>query len=539
MNPLRPEPYHRPNDSETQQLLSQIAKNNLSIAEIDAEIRTLFQRRLKIKQDTALCQSILAPVRRLLFDVLAQLFYHYVHNDQGDPWVLAHVNRTWRSAAMATPSLWTGLHLELDPFAPGVPHSRRIDGKEYCANAKQLELALLRSSNNLLQVKLSSPPAIPHVVRAHIPAMLHLISQRMDRWVSLEVDGAMAHLPGLNTQPLDNLKTLSLRTRDKSLLPLVNKTARRLRSLTTTQLGLEIFENAEWWPALCDLDVTIPIDQSLGPQTEVLKRVLSKAKSLESLVLDFHQMQPESNPLALLPRLRTLKLFDIPQLLPFECPNLTHLQISVGKRRPIMSSAPLPTPSTPIHLKRLTHLTFQHPNLAALYSIIAPALIELVISPQVRIVAPQYNDHALSSLWSSERRNRGTMLSPRVLRLEDLHVSATTIRNALELLGELEELSIKWVRTDHASMLQSLSESTSGEWNTDQKQHPKGRDRPLLCPRLSSLVFYDSSALRSQDTHSMQQALEVMARVRKELGHALKSVVYRWPHGNEMEEFRI
>jgi hypothetical protein len=296
---------------------------------------------------------------------------------------------------------------------------------------------------------------------------------------------------------------------------------------------LENFENAEWWPTLRDLDITVPIDQSLGPQTEVLKRVLSKAESLESLVLDFHQMQPESNALAALPHLQTLTLFDIPQLLPFECPNLTHLQISVGKRRPITSSAPLPTPSAPIHLDHLTHLTFQHPNLAALSSIVAPNLIELVISPQVRIIAPQYNDHALSSIWSPERREKGTMLSPSVLRLEDMHVSAATIQDVLGLLEDLRELSIKWVRTDHASVFKSLSESSG-----DQK-HSVGGDRPLVCPRLSSLVFYDSSTLRSEDNLSMQGSLEQIVRVRKELGYPLKSVVCRWPHGNEMEEFRI
>lgn len=536
MNPLHLEPFHRPTLFERQQVLAQVEGNNNSIQDIDAEIRALIQRRQKFQQDNAFCQSVLAPVRRLTFDVLAHLFDHYVHSYEGDPWIVAHVNRTWRSAAFVTPSLWTGIHLELDPVAPTIPHSRRLGGREYCASVRQLELALYRPSNNLLHIKLASPPTLPHVVRAHIPSMLHLVSQRMDRWASLDIDGAISHLPGLNTQPFDNLEKLVMRTRDTSLLSLINKTATRLRSLTTTQLGLENFEDAEWWPTLRDLDVTIPIDQSLRPQTQILTRVLTRAVSLESLVLDFHQIQPGCTALAVLPNLRRLALFDIPQLLPFECPNLTHLQISVGKRRPITSPAPLPTPSTPIYLPHLTHLTFQHPNLAALSAIIAPDLVELVISPQVRIIAPQVNDNALRSIWNAERRQKGTMLSPRVLHLEDLHVSAETVQNVLELLDDLQELSIKWVRTDHASMFNSLSASTARERSA---KHPAGGNRPLICPNLSKLYFYDSSTLRSEDTLSMQYSLQEVVRVRRELGHPLKSVICRWPNGNEMEEIRI
>jgi hypothetical protein len=133
------------------------------------------------------------------------------------------------------------------------------------------------------------------------------------------------------------------------------------------------------------------------------------------------------------------------------------------------------------------------------------------------------------------------MLTPSVLRLEDLHISAAAIQDVLELLDDLKELSIKWLKTDHASIFKALSESTPAGRTGDQKQSAGG-DRPLVCPRLSSLVFYDSSTLRSEDNLSMQGSLEEIieiVRVRKELGYPLKSVVCRWPHGNETEEFRI
>ncbi|PVG01616.1 hypothetical protein CPB86DRAFT_823550 [Serendipita vermifera] len=530
------EPFHRPSPSEIRQIQSKIAQNAILVREIDQKIQELLQQRHRIDGETAICYSILAPARRLTFDVLARIFLHYVDDQEGSPWVLAHVCRTWRTTALTSPSLWTGLHLELSPQGPDPTHSRRVGRREYCATVKHLELALQRSSNNLLDVKLVSPPQIPLVVRAHIPTMLHIIAQRMDRWKSLEVDGAISHLPGLNTQPFDHLERLNLQTRDRALLPLINETATNLRSLTSTLMGLESFETAVWWPTLQHLDLTVPVDSTLEPQTAVLKRVLARAQALESLSLDFHQLQPGSEPLAKLPTLQRLSLYDIPALMPFECPNLTHLHISLGKKQPILTMAPLPTPSSPIYLPHLTHLIFQHPNLVALSTIVAPSLVELVISPQVRIIAPQYNDNAFRAIWNSEKLAKKEILSPQVLRLEDLHVSAASVQNVLEFMTELTSLDLKWVRTDYVAILKALCTSASGK-PSNNGSLPGTSLR--LCHKLRQLLLHDSSTLRSKDTESMQQALVEIVHVRKTMGYPMKSVICRWPDGLNMEEFRI
>jgi hypothetical protein len=293
------------------------------------------------------------------------------------------------------------------------------------------------------------------------------------------------------------------------------------------------------------LDLTIPIDMTSPPQTPLLKSVLSKAELLETLVLDFHQMQPESTPLATLPNLQRLELYNIPDILPFHCPNLTHLQISVGKRRPVTSTAPLPTPSKPIHLPHLTHLTFQHPNLVALSAITAPNLVELVISPQVRIIAPQYNDNALRVIWNADKKESTGVLKPKILRLEDIHVSSETIQYVLGFMESLEMLTIKWVRTDHSAVLKLLSASIPArtpsqpalESTTKPLSSPPLR-RPLLCPSLRRFALYDSSTLRSNDTRAMQASLEEVVKVRRELDCALKELVCRWPNGNVMKEYR-
>lgn len=533
MQALSRDPFQLPTRAENEYALSQISRNQQLLQDIDAEIRRLEQAKLQRRHEIAVYQSLLAPVRRLTYDALERLFNAYVHENHGDPWVLAHVCQKWRSAALVTPSLWTAVHLVLDPSPASPLLKRRVDGKECCTNLNQLELALRRASNNLIGVTIASPPTIPLVVRAHIPAMLHLVSQRMNRWNSLEVQGAISHLPGLNSSSLDSLKSLTLHSRDTSLLPLINQTATHLRSLTTSQLGLEEFESAVWLSTVQQLDVTIPVDASLSPQTPVLRRILAKTEMLQSLTLDFHQMQPEVTPLATLDNLRMLELYDIPSLLPFTCPNLTHLKISVCKRRPIVSTAPLPTPSKPIHLQHLTHLVFQHPNIAALSAIVAPQLIELVISPQVRIITPQYNDTSLRAIWNEKRKVENGVLSPTVFKLEDIHVSSEAILEILRFMPELKELGIRWVRTDHTAVIQGLAGMGPSKSNRAANMVP------LVAPKLNSFWLHDSSTLRSTDTGSMQRSLENVVRKRKEAGHPLKSVVCRWPQGSDMEEFRI
>ncbi|CAG7850436.1 SubName: Full=Uncharacterized protein {ECO:0000313/EMBL:CCA69610.1} [Serendipita indica DSM 11827] len=535
MDPL----FHRPTPDEICLILGQIAENDERIAIIDNELKLLQQRRLHLANANASLRSRLAPVRRLTFDVLSLIFRHHVHIYDGDPWTLAHVSRTWRSAAFADRALWTGLHVQLCPILPSAPpENRRITGREYCSNITQLDLALRRASNHGLDVKIASPSAFPTVVRAHVVDMLHLISQHMGRWNSLEIEGSISRLPGLNASPPSNLERLTLKTRDTSLLQLINNSSINLKSLTSTQMDLSNFTAAIWLPTLRFLDITIPIDHRIPPQTEILKDILARAVLLEELTLDFHQMQLQVGELVRLPSLRKLQLYDIPQLLPFDCPNLTHLLVSVGKRRPILTTAPLPTPSKALYLPSLRSLTFQHPNLAAISAIVAPNLEQLVISPQVRVIAPQYNDNALRSIWSDEKRATGTMLSPRVLHLEDLHVSAETIRYLLGYLHGLENLTIKWVRTDHTVVLNSLVESISPA--KGQGPDTTGKlARPTLCPSLQTLVIHDTSTLRSTDTKAMEAALLSIVSIRRQSGYPLKSVTCKWPQGCDMDEFKI
>ncbi|KAG9054307.1 hypothetical protein FS842_005520 [Serendipita sp. 407] len=550
------DPFHQPTPEERHKILSQIARNALSIRAIDDEIQKLIRRRRELENQTALCTSVLAPVRRLPFDVLASIFHQYVYSYEGDPWIVAHVSRSWRTSALALPTLWSGIHVQLDPAvltaatattAPTQTH-RRVEGREYCSNDHRLDLALRRSSTAPIDVKIASPAILPHVVRAHVTKMLHMVLQHMHRWRSLEVEGSISRLPGLNMDPLSKLESLTLHTRDTSLLSLVNQTAHRLTSFTNTKLGLENFESAVWWSTLRSLDLTIPFDMSIPPQTATLLSLLARAESLEELSLDYHQMQPvPMSETVTLNNLKRLELYDIPHVLPFHCPNLVHFHVSVGKSRPVITTAPLRTPTTPIHLPHLTHLIFEHPNIAVLSSLVAPSLVELVISPQVRIIAPQYNDKAFGAIWNEEKRKKGEMMVPSVLRLEDIHVSANAIRDVLRDLEGLKVLEMKWLRTDHLDVLSTLSESTTApdaattgatKPSSSPTSLPSSSGRiPFVCPSLETLLLHDASTLRSGgDTKGMQMQMENVVRTRRGLGYPLKSARFGWPQGSEVEE---
>ncbi len=62
----------------------------------------------------AVYERVLAPVRRLPPEILMEIFtwtrnsqsYH-AHRMKGSPWVVSHVCKTWRAAALSCPELWT------------------------------------------------------------------------------------------------------------------------------------------------------------------------------------------------------------------------------------------------------------------------------------------------------------------------------------------------------------------------------------------------------------------------------------------------
>lgn len=77
------------------------------LAHLDAEKKVM-------EEALAIYKRVLSPVRRLPPELLMEIFswtrnsqsYH-VHRMKGSPWVVSHVCKTWRAAALSCPELWT------------------------------------------------------------------------------------------------------------------------------------------------------------------------------------------------------------------------------------------------------------------------------------------------------------------------------------------------------------------------------------------------------------------------------------------------
>ena len=111
---------------EATQLRSQASQDLL---QVDTEIQRLMAKREQIQRSLDIYNIILSPARRLLPDILQEIFYHCIDQTYpilsatGAPMLLTRVCSLWRSVALSYPRIWTRLHIPL----PGDPtmYSRR------------------------------------------------------------------------------------------------------------------------------------------------------------------------------------------------------------------------------------------------------------------------------------------------------------------------------------------------------------------------------------------------------------------------------
>jgi len=107
---------------ETRQLRS---RANEDLLHIDTEIQCLMAKREQVQRSLDIYNIILSPARRLLPDILREIFYHSIGRTYPllsateAPMILTRVCRLWRSVALSSPRIWTRLHIPL----PGDPRS--------------------------------------------------------------------------------------------------------------------------------------------------------------------------------------------------------------------------------------------------------------------------------------------------------------------------------------------------------------------------------------------------------------------------------
>jgi len=105
---------------EATQLRSQASQDLL---QIDEEIQRLMVKREQVQRSLETYNIILSPARRLLPDILQEIFYHCIGQTYPflsateAPMLLTRVCGLWRSAALSSPRIWTKLYIPL----PGGP----------------------------------------------------------------------------------------------------------------------------------------------------------------------------------------------------------------------------------------------------------------------------------------------------------------------------------------------------------------------------------------------------------------------------------
>ncbi|KAG8813225.1 hypothetical protein FRC17_001632, partial [Serendipita sp. 399] len=108
--------------------------------------------------------SSAAPILRLPSEFLGYIFESFVHREHQSPWQLTFVCRQWREIALGTPRLWTKIvivnHVSDGPIEFVIPGQSVVtwapDSFQVCLNSTELESALLRSGNALLEIRVES-----------------------------------------------------------------------------------------------------------------------------------------------------------------------------------------------------------------------------------------------------------------------------------------------------------------------------------------------------------------------------------------------
>ncbi|KAJ7052230.1 hypothetical protein C8F01DRAFT_1171358 [Mycena amicta] len=116
-----------PTDEESLQIRALLVEPTSRLQQLDEKIRVLTEERDELAAFIAGHQALLAPIRRVPSDVLQEIFErctpsgtNCVMSSTEAPAVLTHVCGPWRTLALATPSLWSRVHV-VEPLSHRTP----------------------------------------------------------------------------------------------------------------------------------------------------------------------------------------------------------------------------------------------------------------------------------------------------------------------------------------------------------------------------------------------------------------------------------
>ena len=113
-----------PSESEFHEAFELRSKSLEVLLQIDTEMQRLEKKRASVKKCIDKYNAILSPARRLLPDIIQEIFYHCLPTGRNPmpsateaPMLLTQVCSLWRAIALTSPWIWASLHIAL----PGDP----------------------------------------------------------------------------------------------------------------------------------------------------------------------------------------------------------------------------------------------------------------------------------------------------------------------------------------------------------------------------------------------------------------------------------
>ena len=549
-----PHPQHLPSKTEIEHTRLQISGSQSRILSIDKKLddaRDLIKQLTAEREDlesVVLCQppaflwyltrqlrneianskSFVAPIRRLPFEILGELFLAYLATG-GSPWELTRICKSWRHSAINTPRLWSRIHVAVQPLRnryPTPPASRWSKSGEYCDTPERLERALRRAGATLLNLVLELRETDSWLLplrsivgderQKTLEALLKLISgDRMVQWKSVLLITSTSLPLGYLEGNLERLESFEMDWRGgtgefhKKLLDSIDQTSMNLRMLKFTG-GLPMgYMERTWWDRLTELCLDSVSRQNLSSLlrqcVKLVKLTLGLSFSNENTTIT------EVN----VPTLRELVLSscDMANLSSLLLPQLETLVLRHCADGP--AGACLPAPA---NLTNLRKLTLDSTEINILGNIVAPKLEEL----ELRFSRVPYKKQVTAALKAF---NTGVKqhAALRVLKITNALVPDAGLKTMLELTPNLTHLTLSGALGGR-KILDALASKN------------KNKRKGWLCPVLHTLeIDYTPSTKKMKEAplESLRQAVDALIGARMQ-EKPLENVWYNG-YGNLVE----
>jgi hypothetical protein len=337
-----------PSDAKLQEATQLRLQSSEDLLHIDAEILRLQARRQQVQSSIDIYNTILSPARRLLPDILQEIFYHCIGQTYSilsateAPMLLTRVCGLWRSVALSSPRIWTRLHIPLpgDPqmfsnygisrmnFDRAVEVRRQKFSKIMQLRCQAVKEWLDRSGSLPLSLSISFPfgyepstdsdgaeddevvDPLFRTIRPFASRWRHLdlsmpfhIYQKLERKIHLDDLSMLQYFRG-------NIFLHSSTPPQPTLIPLhiIELPALEALSISCIQLTMNLYRYSNSWDRLTDICFESPV-----PDTDLLE-ILKQCRNL--ITLDANIQIPWVRPegleptleMVLLPHLEILKL---------------------------------------------------------------------------------------------------------------------------------------------------------------------------------------------------------------------------------------